>query len=78
MDRRTKELIAIGASVTANCVACFRFHLKKARNEGAEEKDIRAAIRVGKMVRKGAADTWDKEAVAMLEAESSAAGSGTD
>ena len=71
MDRRTRELIAIGASVTANCVACFRFHLKEARKEGAEEKEIQAAIRVGKMVRKGAADTWDKEATAMLEPESS-------
>ena len=31
MDEITTELIAIGASVTANCVACFHFHEKKAR-----------------------------------------------
>ena len=43
MDRRMKELIAIGASVTANCVACFRFHLKQARKEGADEKEKAAS-----------------------------------
>ena len=31
MDTQTKELIAIGASVTANCVPCLRYHLKMAR-----------------------------------------------
>ena len=62
MDRKIKELIAVGASVTANCVACFRFHFKKAREAGAEDKEIQAAIGVGRAVRKGAADTWDTEA----------------
>jgi AhpD family alkylhydroperoxidase len=66
MDTRTKELIAIGASVTANCVPCLRFHVEKARKVGAEEAEIREAVDVGRMVRKGAATQWEAEAEAIL------------
>lgn len=61
MDKKTQELIAIGAAVTANCVPCFKFHFTKAREEQASDDEIREAVRVGRMVRKGAAKTWDKE-----------------
>ncbi|UCF69471.1 MAG: carboxymuconolactone decarboxylase family protein, partial [Acidobacteriota bacterium] len=47
MDNRTRELIAIGASTTANCVPCLRHHLGKAREAGAEDAEIHTAIRVG-------------------------------
>jgi AhpD family alkylhydroperoxidase len=70
MDRRTGELIAIGASVTANCVARLRFHLRKAREEGADPEEILAAIRVGQMVRKGAADSWDEVAATLAGMDS--------
>ncbi|MHC4973271.1 MAG: carboxymuconolactone decarboxylase family protein [Planctomycetota bacterium] len=70
MDRRTGELIAIGAAVTANCVARLRFHLRKAREEGAETAEIQAAIRVGQMVRKGAADSWDEVATTLAGMDS--------
>ncbi|MBI3129334.1 MAG: carboxymuconolactone decarboxylase family protein [Candidatus Tectomicrobia bacterium] len=66
MDTRTEELVAIGAAVTANCVPCLRHHLGKAREAGAEEPEIRSAVRVGRLVRKGAASAWDKEAAALL------------
>ena len=61
MDKMTQELIAIGAAVTANCVPCFKFHFSKVREEDASDDEIREAIRVGRMVRKGAAKTWDDE-----------------
>jgi len=80
MDTRTKELIAIGASVTANCVPCLQFHLEKARQASVEEVEIRAAVNVGRMVRKGAAAKWDEAAKTLLEeagaAVSAAAGDG--
>ena len=69
LDTRTKELVAIGAAVTANCVPCLRFHLQKAREAEVEEAEIRDAINVGRMVRKGAAGKWDEEAAALLGAE---------
>jgi AhpD family alkylhydroperoxidase len=66
LETQTKELIAIGAAVTANCVPCLRFHLEKAREAGVGEEQIREAVSVGRMVRKGAASIWDKEASALL------------
>jgi AhpD family alkylhydroperoxidase len=69
MDTRTKELIAIGASVTANCVPCLRCHVEKAREVGVEEADIQTAVRVGRLVRKGAASVWDGEAETLLGIE---------
>jgi AhpD family alkylhydroperoxidase len=54
MDIRIKELIAIGASVTANCQPCFKYHVDKAKESGADEQEIIEAIDVAKMIRKGA------------------------
>jgi AhpD family alkylhydroperoxidase len=66
VDKKTQELIAIGASVTANCVPCFKFHFAKAHEENASDDEIREAVRVGRMVRKGAAKTWDDEFGSLL------------
>jgi AhpD family alkylhydroperoxidase len=69
METKIKELIAIGASVTANCVPCLRFHLQQARKAGATPDEIQKAVGVGRMVRKGAAGKWDEEANALLSGE---------
>lgn len=61
MDAKTIELIAIGASVTSNCVPCYKYHYEKACAAGATEKEIQKAISVGRMVRKGSANKWDSE-----------------
>jgi AhpD family alkylhydroperoxidase len=60
LDNRTKELIAIGASVSANCLPCLEFHAGKARELEAKEEEIKDAIEVGKLVRRGAAAKMDK------------------
>ena len=76
MDTQVKELIAIGASVTANCVPCLRHHLKKAREAGVDDAKIHAAVSIGRMVRKGAASTWDEEAESLLGAVDSSGSTG--
>lgn len=65
MDKNVKELIAIGASITANCQPCIKYHVSKARKMGIEQAEIQEAISVGKMVRKGAAEQMEK----LLETE---------
>ena len=60
LDNRTSELIAIGASITANCRSCVEYHAGKAVEYGADEQDIVQAIDVGNMVRKGAAGEMDR------------------
>jgi AhpD family alkylhydroperoxidase len=54
MDEQTKELIAVGASVTANCQPCLKYHVHEARKYGSDEELIQEAIEVGQMVKKGA------------------------
>ncbi len=77
LDIRTKELVAVGASVTANCQPCLQFHVAKARESGAEEDEITMAIAVARAVRKGASVKMDDFA-ARLGAAEEAVGSGAD
>ncbi len=60
MDARIKELIALGASVAANCHPCIRHHMGKARDMGTDRTEIQQALQVGRMVRKGATDQMDE------------------
>lgn len=66
MDARIEELIAIGASITANCKPCLEYHVTKAKENGAGDDEIAQAVAVGKMVRKGAAAQMDKFTSAAL------------
>ena len=59
-DDKMTELVAIGASVAANCHPCVKYHVNKAQEIGADKEDIAEAISVGKMVRKGAAGKMDE------------------
>ena len=68
MDNRIKELIAVGASVTANCQPCLTYHVSKAQESGADEQEIREAIAVAKMVRKGAMTKMDEFASLVFKA----------
>lgn len=63
-DERIKELVAVGASVTANCQPCLEYHTAKAREFGACTDDILAAVEVGKLVQRGAAAKMDRFAEA--------------
>ena len=44
IDRKTKELIAIAASLGSNCTGCLEGHLKKALQYGATREEISEAI----------------------------------
>ncbi len=66
MDVRVEELIAIGASITANCKPCLEYHVAKARENGASDQEIAEAVAVGKMVRKGAASKMDQFTATVL------------
>jgi AhpD family alkylhydroperoxidase len=78
MDEKLKEMIAIGASVTANCIPCIQYHFAKARDVGVTDAEIKAAVQVGKMVRKGAANKWDEEIGVLLSTASGESSSSCD
>jgi len=46
LDRKTKELIAIGASLAAKCQGCIDGHIKKALKFGATRDEISEAIAI--------------------------------
>lgn len=60
LEEKIKELIAVGASISANCQPCLEYHVSKAREAGCDATEIKEAIEVGALVRRGAASKMDK------------------
>ena len=60
LDERMKELVAIGAAITANCQPCLEYHAAKAREFGVDDADILAAVKVAQQVRRGAIAKMDR------------------
>ena len=55
LNEKMRELVAVGASVTANCQPCLQHHVEKALGAGACPDEVAAAMEMGNRVRKGAA-----------------------
>ena len=47
LQKKEKELIAVGISVVLNCESCMEWHIKQALADGASEEEIMEAIGVG-------------------------------
>src|SRR5262249_18255919 len=57
LDRKTKELVAISASLAAKCQGCLEGHIKKALKFGATREEISETIAIAMAV--NAAATGD-------------------
>ncbi len=77
MDETTKELIAIGASVAANCRPCTRFHLAKCDELGIARAEVAAAAKVGQTVGRGAAGATRSFVAELLGADAPPASTGS-
>jgi AhpD family alkylhydroperoxidase len=73
MDEKTKELIAIGASVSAHCQPCLTYHVGKAREVGVSEEQIAEAVQMGQMVAKGVERAMHQFAAETVQSPSKAA-----
>jgi AhpD family alkylhydroperoxidase len=69
LDRQVARLIAVGASVAANCQPCLETVMAEARQEEIKDKDILEAIEIGKLVRHCAASQMDEFALNIAGAE---------
>ena len=69
LEEKIKELIAIGASISANCQPCLEYHVGIAFELGCESPEIKEAIEVGTLVRRGAASKMDKFSTALITSE---------
>lgn len=73
LDERILTLIAVGASVGANCQPCLKNSVTMALDSGADQQEIAEAIGVGKKVRRGAATKMDNFAASLTTAAPQAA-----
>src|SRR5207245_11717505 len=46
LDRKTKELISIAASLATHCMGCLEGHIKKALKYGATEEELNETIAI--------------------------------
>ncbi len=60
IDTKTKELVAIGSSIAANCQPCLKYHLKIAKDSGATEKEIKDAMEIARFVKSKSAIVMDE------------------
>ena len=60
LDEKTRELVAIGAAITANCQPCLEYHTAKAHELGVSDEDMLEAVKVGQQVRRGASAKIDR------------------
>ena len=74
LNDQTLALIAIGASVAANCQPCLEHNAGSALKCGASGEQISEAIEVGMRVRQGASAKMDKFAKTINSTVASATG----
>lgn len=74
LNQQLQELIAVGASISANCQPCLDYHVRAARQAGAGEEEILEAIQVGRTVRRGAAAKMDSYFPAVVSGQPVEAG----
>ncbi len=70
LDNRTLSLIAVGASVSANCQPCLERNVGTALKCGADAQQIDEAMDIGKRVRQGAATKMDAFIVNLSQSDS--------
>jgi len=47
LPKKTKELIAVGISVTNDCESCMQWHIEQAAKAGANMREVLEAVEVG-------------------------------
>jgi AhpD family alkylhydroperoxidase len=67
LEKKYKELIAIGISIVINCESCLEWHIKQALDDGLIEDEIIEAIEVGMEMGGGPATVTSRFALTILE-----------
>jgi AhpD family alkylhydroperoxidase len=67
LEKRYKELIAIGISVILDCESCMEWHIHEAFRSGADKKQVLEAIDVGLEMGGGPAAVSARFAMKVLE-----------
>jgi AhpD family alkylhydroperoxidase len=67
LSKKSKELIAVGISVTIDCESCMQWHIEQAAKVGATKAEILEAIEVGIEMGGGPATVSARFALEVLE-----------
>ncbi|MBI4832465.1 MAG: carboxymuconolactone decarboxylase family protein [Candidatus Lindowbacteria bacterium] len=67
LEKKHKELIALGISIAINCESCMEWHTREALESGASEKEILEPIEVGIEMGGGPATVSSRFALKALE-----------
>jgi AhpD family alkylhydroperoxidase len=67
LPKKTKELIAIGISVTGNCESCMEWHINQAAKAGATMREVLEAVEVGIEMGGGPATVSARFALEVME-----------
>ncbi|NND94968.1 MAG: carboxymuconolactone decarboxylase family protein [Flavobacteriales bacterium] len=67
LDRKTKELIALGIAICAKCDGCIAYHVNDAMKAGASRGEIEETIGVSILMGGGPAVVYGCEAMEALE-----------
>jgi AhpD family alkylhydroperoxidase len=67
LEKKHKELIAIGISVCINCESCMEWHIKEALRVGALQEQVIEAVEVGFEMGGGPATVSGRFALKILE-----------
>jgi AhpD family alkylhydroperoxidase len=59
LDEKTRELIAVAASIAVSSPPEVKVHVARARDLGANDEDLTAVVEIGRIVRTGAAAKAD-------------------
>ena len=67
LPRKTKELIAVGISVTSDCESCMQWHIEQAAAAGASMREVLEALEVGIEMGGGPATVSARFALEVME-----------
>jgi AhpD family alkylhydroperoxidase len=67
LPKKTKELIAVGISVTIGCESCMQWHIDQAAQSGASLQEVLEAIEVGIEMGGGPATVSARFALEVME-----------
>lgn len=51
LSTEQEELVAIGAALAANCEPCLKYHVRKGREAGMTDAQLRAAVALARTVK---------------------------
>lgn len=67
LDKKTKELMAVGISIVINCEPCMEWHIHEALKAGASEQQVIEAMDVASEMGGGPATVAARFALKVLE-----------